>query len=88
MIIDGKKLANSITTHLKKEIEEGIAKGWEAPKLVIFSVKPNDEISTYVQNKQKKDVYKRQVQGIVQTEMNKFFDQSFEEQPGLSLIHI
>ena len=54
MIIDGKKLANSITTHLKKEIEEGIAKGWEAPKLVIFSVKPNDEISTYVQNKQKK----------------------------------
>lgn len=54
MIIDGKKLANSITTHLKKEIEEGVAKGWEAPKLVIFSVKPNEEISTYVQNKQKK----------------------------------
>ncbi len=54
MIIDGKKLANSITTHLKKEIEEGIAKGWEPPKLVIFSVKPTEEISTYVQNKQKK----------------------------------
>ena len=52
MIIDSKKLANVILTHLKTDIKDGIAHGWEKPQLVIFTVEPTAEVKAYIRSKE------------------------------------
>jgi methylenetetrahydrofolate dehydrogenase (NADP+)/methenyltetrahydrofolate cyclohydrolase len=51
MIIDGRRLAETITTHLKQKVAQGIAKGWTPPRLTVFTVAPRPETLAYLRNK-------------------------------------
>lgn len=53
MKINGKRLAATVLKQLKKDIRDGKKKGWEAPRLVIFTVKPSDESKAYIGIKKK-----------------------------------
>jgi len=53
MIINGKILGEHILVHLKEEIKKGVAKGINPPRIVIFSVKPENETESFMKNKKK-----------------------------------
>ncbi|MBP9797911.1 DNA gyrase subunit B [Candidatus Woesebacteria bacterium] len=81
-------LTRSVNAYAKNEIansKAGALSGEDTREgltAIVYVKMPSNDLQFEGQTKSK--LGNPEVQGIVQTEMNKFFDQSFEEQPGIA----
>ena len=81
-------LTRSVNAYAKNEIansKAGALSGEDTREgltAIVYVKMPSNDLQFQGQTKSK--LGNPEVQGIVQTEMNKFFDQSFEEQPGIA----